>query len=364
MKTIALLLCSLSILTSCTTAEPTTSADISLNTTTTPATVPSSTITTPPAQTHSIVLPIEQYGKRKTLKVFGEYIQDRFTGYHVADDIEFTDTDADVPVKAIADGQVEVVQFVSGYGGFIRIKHTIDGKTIHSLYGHIALQSAAVKVGDQVKAGQFLADLGKGFSTETDGERKHLHFGLYAGNDARLNGYETTAESVSKWLNPQDFFTQHQVVIDHPERLFNSNDIGAKDFPLTLSIPKGWEAEYIPSRKALNLFSLSGTDTARSRSQMYISFFDADQFQTLTTVNVLSTKDLQVGQGAYTTKRYEIEKKANVATFSDQPSWRNIKHIVTDLRAKDGQTRYFAFAKNPDLDESTYQQVLASIKLN
>lgn len=363
MKSMALLLCSLSILTSCTTMDLTTS-DISLNTSTVPTNVDTPIVTPPPTQTASIVLPINQYGQRKTLKVFGEYIQDRFTGYHVADDIEFTDTDTAVPVKAIADGQVEVVQFVSGYGGFIRIKHTIDGQTIHSIYGHISLSSAAVKVGDQVDAGQFLANLGKGFSPETDGERKHLHFGLYAGNDERINGYEATPAAVSRWINPQDFFTQHQVEVKHPTRLFGSSDIGAKDFPLTFSIPQDLEAEYIPSRKAINLFSLNGTGTARSRSQMYISFFDADKFQTLTTVNVLSTKDLQVGQGAYTTKRYEIEKKANVATFADQPSWRNTKHIVTDLRAKEGLTRYFAFAQNPDLNEATYQQILASIKLN
>ncbi len=364
MKSIALLLCSLTILTSCTINEPTTTDDISLDTSTVPTTLVTPTVTAKPPQTTAIVLPVDQYGQRKTLKVFGEYIQDRFTGYHVADDIEFTDTDDVVPVKAMAEGQVEVVQFISGYGGFIRIKHTIDDQTIHSLYGHISLPSAVVKVGDQVKAGQFLANLGQGFSTETDGERKHLHFGLYAGTDTRLNGYETSAAAVSKWINPQDFFTQHQVVVNHPDRLFSSSDIGAKDFPLTFAIPKDWEAEYIPSRKAINLFTLSGPGTARSRSQIYISFFDADQFQTLTTVNVLSTKEQEIGQDAYVAKRYEIEKKTTAANFADQPSWRNTKHIVTDLRAKEGQTRYFAFAKNPTLDEASYQQILASIKLN
>ncbi len=370
MKQLSLILCSLSLLTACTTAgnsDP--SASISLGTTSpTPTVIASSSPAVPSPQPSvdtaaKIVLPIDEYGARKNLKIFGEYIQDRFTGYHVADDIEYTDIESDTHVRAMADGEVEIVQFASGYGGMIKIKHQIDNQTIHSIYGHIALDSAKVKAGDQVKAGQFLANLGVNNSEESDGERKHLHFGLYAGDENRINGYEQEASVVSKWINPEDFFAQHQVAINHPARTFSSSEIGGDNFKLQLTIPADWEVEYIPARKALNLFSLRGEGTARDRSQMYISFFDATQFQTLTTVNVLSTKDTKIGQENYVAKRYEIEKKANVASFDEQPGWRNSKHFVTDLRAREGQTRYYALAKNPSLDESIYQQVLASIKL-
>lgn len=365
MKQLSLIFCSLILLTACTTNSPN-STNVSLDIHSSSSVTATAQITATNANTRAsnIVLPIAEYGARKNLKIFGEYIQDRFTGYHVADDIEFTDTEADTPVLAMADGEVELVQFASGYGGVIRIKHQIDNETIHSIYGHIALSSAKVKAGDQVKAGQFLANLGKNNSEESDGERKHLHFGLYAGNENRINGYEPEAASVNKWINPEDFFAKHNVAVNHPARQFNSSEIGGDNFKLQFTIPAGWEAEYIPSRKALNLFSLRGEGTARDRSQIYISFFDATRFLTLTTVNVLSTQDLKVGKENYVAKRYEIEKKADVSAFADQPGWRNSKHFVTDFRDKDGQTRYYAFAKNPSLDENTYQQVLASINID
>lgn len=366
MKQLSLILCSVVLLTACTSNTPTDPNNISLGSEAslrpTPTTQASPISSSKP--TINIVLPVAEYGERKNLKVFGEYIQDRFTGYHVADDIEFTDTESDTPVLAMADGEVELVQFASGYGGMIKIKHQIDGEIIHSIYGHIALSSAKVKAGDQVKAGQFLANLGKNNSEESDGERKHLHFGLYAGDENRINGYEPEAASVNKWINPEDFFAEHNVEVNHPAREFTSKEIGGDKFKLQFTIPADWEAEYIPSRQALNLFSLRGDGTARERSQIYISFFDATRFQTLTTVNVLSTKDLKVGQENYVAKRYEIEKKSNISSFADQPSWRNDKHFVTDFRKQEGQSRYYAFAKNPILDEEVYQQVLASIKLD
>lgn len=370
MKKLSLILCSLSLLTACTNVG---NSDLNTNinleaTTPTPFVLNTSTPSTPSTQPSmdtaaKIVLPIDEYGERKNLKVFGEYIQDRFTGYHVADDIEFTDVESDTPVRAMADGEIETVQFASGYGGVIKIKHQIDNQTIHSIYGHIALDSAQIIAGDQVKAGQFLANLGKNNSEESDGERKHLHFGLYTGDENRINGYEPEASAVSKWINPEDFFAQHQVTVGHATRTFSSSEIGGDNFKLQFTVPADWEVEYIPARKALNLFSLRGEGTARERSQMYISFFDANQFLTLTTVNVLNTQDLKVGKEAYTGKRYEIKKKDDVAKFADQPSWRNDKHIVTDLRLTEGKTRYYAFAKNPNLAEDIYQQVLASIKL-
>lgn len=364
MKQLSLIFCSLVLLTACTANNASDANNISLGLEKSPPPAQPSSAVASPKPASNIVLPVAEYGKRKNLKIFGEYIQDRFTGYHVADDIEFTDTEADTPVVAMADGEVEVVQFAAGYGGMIKIKHQIDGKTIHSIYGHIALESAKVKAKDPVKAGQFLANLGKNNSEESDGERKHLHFSLYAGDENRINGYEPEASSVKKWINPEDYFAEHNVTINHPSRQFTSKEIGGDNFKLQFTIPADWEAEYIPQRKALNLFSLRGEGTARERSQIYISFFDAPQFQTLTTVNVLSTKDLKVGQENYVAKRYEIEKKSTVSSFADQPSWRNAKHFVTDFRSQEGQTRYYTFAKNPSLDEGIYQQVLASIEIN
>ncbi len=161
------------------------------------------------------VSPIAEYKQRNTKKRFGDYIQDRFTGYHVGDDIEYTDApNQDIPIYSIADGVIDYKGWVSGYGGLLRVRYQLESKTIHALYGHIALESSSLQVGESVRAGQFLANLGKGESDETDGERKHLHFGLYEGTAKRINGYEQTQSTVANWINPRQFLEQRGVVLD------------------------------------------------------------------------------------------------------------------------------------------------------
>lgn len=311
-----------------------------------------------------IAEPIAEYATRRTFKAFGEYISDRFNGYHVGDDVEYTGTETEVAVNAIADGTVKQVSRVSGYGGLIIIEHTFEDKTVTALYGHIDLSSATVSSGDTVSKGQFIANLGAGESDETDGERKHLHFAVFEGTDSRLNGYEQTAGGVNEWLNPQDLLTAYGLQLKSQSRLYNpSFELGGDMFNIEFTIPAGWELEYIPSLQALNLFTLSSAGTARERSQIFIRFFDANQFLTLTTVTIHSTTDLTVGVEDYIAKQYDIEKKPDRADFVDQPSWRNARHIVTDLRGSEGQTRYYVVAKNPKLDPALYQTVLDSIKI-
>lgn len=153
-----------------------------------------------------VVLPVEEYFERRTFKVFGQYVEDRFIGYHVADDIEFTDVTEEVPVFAIADGVVMREGWVSGYGGLLTVKYNIEGRSIYALYGHIDLSSSSLLVDQEVAKGQFLANLGEGESEETDGERKHLHFALYEAEELRLKGYVQTEAELAEWINPSEFF--------------------------------------------------------------------------------------------------------------------------------------------------------------
>jgi murein DD-endopeptidase MepM/ murein hydrolase activator NlpD len=156
-----------------------------------------------------VAFPVEEYATRITKKRFGQYVQDRFTGYHAGDDIEFADDASrarEIPVGAIADGEIVRVSRVSGYGGVIVTRHAINGRIITALYGHLDLSSVTLRPGDLVTRGQFLANLGEHESTETDGERKHLHFGLYEGSDGRVNGYEAAEAGLKKWLDPSVFF--------------------------------------------------------------------------------------------------------------------------------------------------------------
>lgn len=312
----------------------------------------------------SVVFPVDEYIARRNLKAFGEYIQDRFTGYHVADDIEFTDIMEAVPVRAIADGEVlEKKEFISGYGGVARILHHVNGEQVTAIYGHLDFDGVELQEGDQVTKGQVIARLGEK-GPKTDGERKHLHFGLYKGDERRINGYEASASSVDTWINPTSFFLEQGLDAKGLARLYeDENEPGTTYENLSFLIPEGMEVEYIPSIQSLNIFSVDGEGTARERSQIFIRFFDASSFLTLNTVTIHSMEDLEIGEENYTARRYDIEKNAGVADFPEQPSWRNERHIVTDTRKSDGFTRYFVTAKNPELDMAVYEAFLKNVVL-
>ena len=312
----------------------------------------------------SVVLPVDEYAQRRTLKTHGEYIEDRFSGYHVGDDIEFVDVEGDTLVYAIADGEVTYASTASGYGGVIILAHQVEGETISAVYGHVEIASALVAAGDTVEKGQQIGILGDHESSETDGERKHIHFALYQGSGVTLAGYTGTADSVDGWINPQDFFTEHGIELAQPSRTYDpAVDRGGDIFNIIFTIPEGMEVEYVPSIESLNVYNVAGEGTARERSQIFIRYFDANDFLTLNTVTIHSTEDLTIGAGDYTARRYDIEKNAGVADFRDQPQWRNKRHIVTDLRASSGFTRYFVVAGHPEMDADIYESVLDSIEI-
>lgn len=308
--------------------------------------------------------PIAEYTSRRTVNAFGEESQVTLDGYHVGDDIEFTDTEADVPVFAIADGIVRRSDWVKGYGGVMVIAHTIEGKTISAIYGHIDNSQTFVNVDDGVSKGQHIAYLGEGGTAETDGERKHLHFAVYKGEDSRIQGYESSADAFDQWINPRDFFAQYGLGMQSKARVYDpKKDYGGDEFAFEFLIPEGWEVEYDDQARILNLFSLGGAGSARERSQVLLSYFDASQFLTLSTVTIHSVADARVGEGNYIAKLYDIEKRAGTAAFQDQPAWREKRHIAIDFRDKEGRTRYWSIAKNPQLDEETFQRVLDSVRI-
>lgn len=327
------------------------------------ATPPEPILQNPPEMDEpDVVFPVEGFMEGRTFKAFGEYIQDRFNGYHVGDDVEHVATAWDVPVQAIADGEVAFVSRVSGYGGVIVLKHELEGKTISSLYGHIDLGSTTLKTGDKVRKHEKIAVLGEGETAETDGERKHLHFALWEGGEVKLPGYVQTEVEVDGWINPSNFYTQLGEGFMTSGRAYDpAKDLGGDNFPIAFEIPEDWEVEYVPSIEALNLFTLKGEGSARERSQIFIRYFDASDFLTLSTVTIHDTQNAVVGAGDYAARVYDIQKKAGVADFKDQPAWRNARHIVTDFRGEDGFTRYYVVAANPDIDPDVYASVLESM---
>ncbi|MDD5397009.1 MAG: M23 family metallopeptidase [Candidatus Moranbacteria bacterium] len=160
----------------------------------------------------STVDPIENALSRITKKPFGTYITpktspvqpERFQGYHTAVDLETfpNEQNIDVPVKAFCDGKLLSARTASGYGGVAVQSCNLDGQAVTVVYGHIRLSSVTAKVGDQLNTGDFLANLGTRFSSQTDGERKHLHLGIHLGTGINILGYVPNKNQLSGWLDP------------------------------------------------------------------------------------------------------------------------------------------------------------------
>ncbi len=165
------------------------------------------------AAPYGLVEPVAQFKDRITLKRYGTYItpdtspveHDKFTGFHAGVDAEFTDTGADIPVFAIADGTVTTSTWMRGYGGVIVVKHRIAGIPVYALYGHLD-EASLVPAGTRVAAGQRLGILGDDHSHETDGVRKHIHFSLYSGETMDYRGYVPAEADLAPWLDPLKFF--------------------------------------------------------------------------------------------------------------------------------------------------------------
>lgn len=161
-----------------------------------------------------IVWPISKPLERITKKPFGIQISpqnspvspERFTGIHTGTDFEALpgEDDTAVPVNVICTGEVLRKQFGRGYGGMIVQSCSVNSEPVVVTYGHVSLESSPVKIGDTLEVGQFLANLGKGFSSETDGERKHLHLGIHKGTSVVTSGYVANEATLEQYLNIQN----------------------------------------------------------------------------------------------------------------------------------------------------------------
>ena len=165
-----------------------------------------------PTSQYNFADPVKDFKSRVTKKPFGIYITpqnspiqpEKFSGYHTGADAEYQDVTDDVFVYAIADGKVVLSKTASGYGGVFMIQIQLNGASHTVLYGHIR-PSSLPKVGSQVTKGQQLAVLGTGYSSETDNERRHLHFAILASNNLNIKGYVQTQAELAGWYNPLNY---------------------------------------------------------------------------------------------------------------------------------------------------------------
>lgn len=166
----------------------------------------------------SVGVPLDQAKERVTKKPFGIRIDqgtspvqpERFSGYHTGVDFETFPSEAmtDVAVRAICSGEVLVKRRASGYGGLLVTSCVLDGQEVTVTYGHLRLASVTRAVGEHVESGDQIGVLGTGGSSETDGERKHLHLSIYRGAAPNIFGYVSDRDDLSRWLDPCLFVCQ------------------------------------------------------------------------------------------------------------------------------------------------------------
>lgn len=162
-----------------------------------------------------LLMPIQGGLARVTKKPFGLYVtpssspvsDDIFTGYHTGVDFESfpNEQNTDVTVTAACDGKVQLKKWANGYGGVLAQACKIDGLDVTIIYGHLKLQSIIVSPGQTLRAGNTIGLLGQGFSQETDGRRKHLHFDIHKGSAINILGYVQSQDDLANWIDPMQY---------------------------------------------------------------------------------------------------------------------------------------------------------------
>lgn len=155
--------------------------------------------------------PIADAMSRVTKKPFGLYVRpgdspvspERFRGYHAGVDFETTadEQDNDVIVDAICDGPLLLKKWASGYGGAVVQSCHIGAQDVTVVYGHVRLSSVGAAASQELKRGQRIGVLGKGYGDETDGEREHLHLGIHKGTAIDIKGYVQSKADLDQWLD-------------------------------------------------------------------------------------------------------------------------------------------------------------------
>lgn len=166
-------------------------------------------------KTSGFSAPLDGAGERATKKPFGIFITpqnspvspEKFRGYHTGTDFEIFsgEENVDVPVQAVCDGNLLLKKSATGYGGVAVESCNLNEESITVVYGHLKLSSVSFNSGEKINAGDTLGILGRGYSAETSGERKHLHLGFHKGGGVNILGYVQNQAALAGWLDPCQF---------------------------------------------------------------------------------------------------------------------------------------------------------------
>jgi hypothetical protein len=163
----------------------------------------------------SIVAPLNKVSERVSKKSFGTKVSpenspvmpERFSGYHTGWDFEVFEDELtkNIAVKAICGGPLQSKATASGYGGYAVQRCEIAGQVFTVVYGHLRLNSVTASIGSYLAPGEKIGLLGSNKSSETDGERKHLHLSLSKGPGTDIRGYVSTTAALSGWIDPDEY---------------------------------------------------------------------------------------------------------------------------------------------------------------
>lgn len=159
--------------------------------------------------------PIDRALERVTKKPFGIDVSpnnspvspEKFTGYHTGVDFEtFPDEqDKEVVIYAICSGPLLTKRSASGYGGVVIQKCELENQVITVIYGHLQLASVSAKIEEKLFTKSKIGILGKGYSAETSGERKHLHLGIHKGLAVNILGYVQKKVELNNWIDAMKY---------------------------------------------------------------------------------------------------------------------------------------------------------------
>ena len=164
-----------------------------------------------------ITPPMSDWQERITKKPFGIKVSpqnspvqpERFSGYHTGTDfeIEENEIDQELVVYAICKGTLTKKGNVSGYGGVIVQSCHFQNQPITVLYGHISFSKniGRMELGESIRFGDKLGLLADDKSTQSGGERKHLHLSINKGSELDLRGYVQQNSALASWIDPEIF---------------------------------------------------------------------------------------------------------------------------------------------------------------
>lgn len=132
---------------------------------------------------------------------------EKFSGYHTGTDFETFDTEKDtaISIKAICTGPLLLKKWATGYGGVAVQKCELDKELVTVVYGHLKLESIVANINAELKTGDMIGVLGKWYSSETNGERKHLHLSIHKWSGVNIRGYVATNGELVQWFDPMKY---------------------------------------------------------------------------------------------------------------------------------------------------------------